>query len=73
MHWRGTNRLSPDAGGAFQEYATVRLQDPTFPFMFVIDDYQSRMQGFQPQTITPELEQQQKAWAKYWLNLQLRH
>lgn len=62
-----------NAGGAFQEYATVRLQDPTFPFMFVIDDYQSRMQGFQPQTITPELEQQQKAWAKYWLNLQLRH
>lgn len=59
--------------GAFQEYATVRLQDPTFPFMFVIDDYQSRMQNYQPQRMTPELVEQQKAWQKYWLNLQLRH
>ena len=62
-----------NAGQAFTEYATVRLQDPTFPFMFVIDDYQSRMQSFQPQAITPELIEQQKAWQKYWLMLQLRH
>ena len=59
--------------GAFQEYATVRLSDPTFPFMFVIDDYQSRCQAYQPEQMTPELVEQQKAWQKYWLNLQLRH
>lgn len=61
------------AGGAFREYATVRLQDPTFPFMYIIDDYQSRMQAYQPEGLPPDFEQQQKAWQKYWLNLQLRH
>lgn len=59
--------------GAFQEYATVRLQDPTFPFMFVIDDYQSRMQNYESQGMSPQLVEQQKAWQKYWLMLQLRH
>lgn len=59
--------------GAFQEYATVRLQDATFPFMYMIDDYQSRMSAFEPATMTPDVLEQQKAWQKYWLNLQLRH
>lgn len=71
---RTTPRASIASGsGAFREYATVRLQDPTFPFMYIIDDYQSRMQAYQPEGMSPELEQQQKSWQKYWLNLQLRH
>jgi len=68
---RRASVMNPQA--ALQEYATVRLLDPTFPFMHIIDDYQSRMQSYQPETMPPDMEQQQKAWKKYWLNLQLRH
>lgn len=58
--------------GAYTEYATVRLQDPTFPYMSVIDDYQGRAQS-EGNDVPPELKDQQKAWQKYWLLLQLRN
>jgi len=59
--------------GTYTEYATVRLQDPTFPYMSVIDDFSGRMQASESPGMSPELQEQQKAWQKYWLLLQLRH
>jgi tetratricopeptide (TPR) repeat protein len=58
---------------ANQEFAVVRFQDPTFPYMSLIDAYQSISQPVEPAQPTPEQAAQDKAWNNYWLLLQLRH
>lgn len=59
---------------ANQEFAIVRFQDPTFPYMSLIDAYQAISQPVEPAPPpTAEQDAQDKAWNNYWLLLQLRH
>lgn len=59
---------------ANQEFAVVRFQDPTFPYMSLIDAYQAISQPVEPAPPpTAEQAAQDKAWNNYWLLLQLRH
>jgi tetratricopeptide (TPR) repeat protein len=77
--YRRIGRKPPSFAGfgspalANQEFAIVRFQDPSFPFMALIDAYQGSLQESPPAVPTPEQAAQDKAWNKYQLLLQMRH
>jgi tetratricopeptide (TPR) repeat protein len=77
--YRRIGRKPPSFAGfgspalANQEFAVVRFQDPSFPFMAMMDAYQGSLQDNAPAPPTPEQAAQDKAWNNYWLLLQMRH